>query len=141
MRLQVSLTVGGQTNQTGLQGSEVGLSTDVTGHFIWFSRILVCAGSFVQLLGFPDLVSHPRNESIDQDVWSLIEDCLTQWTLTHITGVPVMSDAGFAVVVSTWSADWISEHIQTDRTQELLFRQDNAGRGHGYTLKINKKDE
>ena len=52
-----------------------------------------------------------------------------------------MCDAGVAVVVSTWSGDWISEHIQTDRTQELLFRQDNAGRGHVYTQKNKDKEK
>ena len=63
-----------------------------------------------------------------------MEGFVTQWTFTHITGVPVLSDAGFAVVVSTWSGDWISEHLQTDGTHELLLRMEKTGSGHFDTL-------
>ena len=47
--------------------------------------------------------------------------------------IPVLSDAVLAEVVSTWCADWISEYIQTDGAQKLIFSERTAGSGHLYT--------
>ena len=47
--------------------------------------------------------------------------------------IPVLSDAVLAEVVSTWCADWISEYIQTDGAQKLIFSEGIAGSGHLYT--------
>ena len=82
----------------------------------------------------PKLGGQPRNDSIDTDLWSLIEGFLTFgfWTLTHVSIVPVLCDAGFAVVVSTRNADHISESITTDGAQELLLWV-KAGTRHFYT--------
>ena len=52
-----------------------------------------------------------------------MEDSVAEWALAHIIAVPVLCDAGSAEVVSTRNGDRISEHIQTDRTPELHFRQ------------------
>ena len=62
-----------------------------------------------------------------------IELLHAKWTLTHIIALTVHSDTGLAEVVSTCNRDRFSEHIQTDRTLELLFRQQTSGRRHTET--------
>ena len=64
---------------------------------------------------------------IDLEFWSLGEFLFTEWTVTLLTVTPACFNTFHAEVVSTWSGDWISEHIQTDRTQELIFRQETTG--------------
>ena len=77
--------------------------------------------------------SHLRDESVDTKLRSPIELLLAHGTVTQVTVVPVLGDTGLAEVVSTWSRDRISEHIQTDRTQELIFIQETAAGSHFYT--------
>ena len=59
------------------------------------------------------------------------------WLL--VTSIPMCSDAVFAEVVSTWCTDWISEHIQTDGAQKLIFRLQIAGSSHIYKLRTKVK--
>ena len=151
MRLQVSLTVGDQTHQAGLQGFELVLRTDITGDFMWFSRFLpghsmcfsrslVWCGSLFQLPWLPQLISPLSDIIIKREYLSGSEGCVTYATFTLVISVPVLIDTGAAVVVSAWSGDWISEHIITHRTDQLLFRH-NAGSGlHLCTLGIKVRE-
>ncbi len=57
---------------------------------------------------------------VDLEVGFFTECFFTEWTFVGLTVVPALVQAALTEVVSTWSADWISEQIQTDRTLELL---------------------
>ncbi len=58
---------------------------------------------------------------INLEIRSLLECFFTVWTVAGLAVVPVFIQTGLAEVVSTWSADWISEHVQTYRALKLLI--------------------
>ena len=132
MRLQVSLTERGLTLQAGLQGLELNPSADVTDHFSSLSR-----GLFSVFDSDPVNIIYNISECcVDIELWSCVECPLTHWTLAQVSCIPVSTDTDLAEVVSTWSGDRLSEHIQTDRALELLFRQETArGRHFWNTIK------
>lgn len=70
---------------------------------------------------------------------SSLEQFVTQGTLAPNINVPVPGDAVFAEVMSTWCGDWISEHIQADGAQKLIFRSQITSSKHVCTLQNKSK--
>ena len=102
MRLQVSLTVGDQTHQAGLQGLQFGSGADVTGNFSWFGCLWLSAAAPGFLLScLSELSSHLREQRVDVQLRSRVEYLFTHRTQVLVIGIPVFSDAVFAEVVST----------------------------------------
>ena len=125
MRLQVSLTVGGQTHQAGLQGVPFGFGADVTRNISWLgSRPLRAAGELLHTC------SHLRYDGVDVQLRSAAELLFAHGTFTPDANVPVFRDAALAEVVPTWYSDWLSEHVQADGAQKVIFREETAGCGH-----------
>jgi len=58
----------------------------------------------------------------------VLECFFTIWTVAGLAVVPALIQTGLAEVVSTWSADWISEHVQTYRALKLLSQWTAGGR-------------
>ena len=69
-----------------------------------------------------------RDEGVDLQLWSTGKNPFAVGTLALDGLVPVFSDAALAEVVTTWCADWLSEHVQTNGAQELIFSQQTGGR-------------
>ncbi len=57
---------------------------------------------------------------INLEIRSVLECFITVWTAAGLAVVPELIQTGLAEVVSTWSRDWISEHLQTYRAMKLL---------------------
>ncbi len=109
MRLQMSFTVRDLTHQTRLQGFQLSFLTDVTQNFSCFLRTFLFT------------VIYELSEcGINLEIRSLLESFFTVWTAAGLAVVPALIQTGLAEVVSTWSRDWISEHVQTYRALNLL---------------------
>lgn len=59
---------------------------------------------------------------IDLELRFLVECFFTNWAAVVVPVVPAFFKADLAEVVSTWSGDWICEHIQTDGTLSSSVR-------------------
>ncbi len=106
----MSFTVRALTHQAGLHGFLLSFITDVTEHL---------RSSLLKLLL---KVLHNLSECcINLEMRSFSEFFITDWAETAWIGFPAFVQAGSAEVVSTWSGDWIIEHIQTDGALELLI--------------------
>ncbi len=109
MMLQMSFTVRDLTHQTRLQGFQLSFLTDVTQNFSYFLRT------------FLFIVIYELSEcGINLEIRSVLECFFTVWTAAGLAVVPALIQTGLAEVVSTWSRDWISEHLQTYRALNLL---------------------
>ncbi len=83
--------------------------TDVTQNFSCFLRT------------FLFIVIYELSEcGINLEIRSLLECFFTVWTAAGLAVVPALIQTGLAEVVSTWSRDWISKHLQTYRALNLL---------------------
>ncbi|KAI2666499.1 ORF V: Enzymatic polyprotein [Labeo rohita] len=102
MWLQMSLTVRALTHQAGLQGLQLSIITEVTENF-----------RFCHTRLFFKVLYDLSECCVDLEVWSFTECFFTEWTVAILTLVPALVQAALTEAVSTWSADWIGEHIQT----------------------------
>ncbi len=109
MRLQVSFTVRALTHQTRLQGFQLSFLTEITQNFSCFLRTFLFT------------VTYELSEcGINLEIRSVLECFVTAWTAAGLAVVPALIQTGLAEVVSTWSRDWIGEHVQTYRAPNLL---------------------
>ncbi len=109
MRLQMSFTVRALTHQTRLQGFQLSFITEITQNFSCFLRTFLFT------------VTYELSEcDINLEIRSVLECFFTVWTAAGLAVVPALIQTGLAEVVSTWSRDWISEHVQTYRALKLL---------------------
>ncbi len=109
MRLQMSFTVRALTHQTRLQGFQLSFLTDVTQNFSCFLRTFLFT-----------VIYELTECGINLEIRSLLECFFTVWTAAGLAVVPALIQTGLAEVVSTWSRDWISEHVQTYRALNLF---------------------
>ena len=106
VRLQVGLTVGGQTHQTGLQSPELPPNADITRHLPRPDDRLIVTD-----------VHHLKNtynvseRCVDTKHRSYRKCLLAQGTLAIITAVPVLLNTTLTVVVSTGCGHWVSEEL------------------------------
>lgn len=116
MTFQVSLTERALTRRARLQGFLFRLCTDIPQHRRLFQMIFL----FVVLYNLSE-------RCIDLELRFLVEWFFTNWAAIVVPVVPAFVKTDLAEVVSTWSGDWIYEHIQTDVTLELLSQRTRGG--------------
>ncbi len=94
---------------TRLQGFQLSFLTDVTQNFSCFLRTFLFT-----------VIYELTECGINLEIRSLLECFFTVWTAAGLAVVPALIQTGLAEVVSTWSRDWISEHVQTYRALNLF---------------------
>lgn len=117
MTLQVSLTERALTRRARLQGFLFFACTDITQHRRFFRLF------YFQLTSLFVVICNLSESCIDLELRLLVECFFTNWAAAVMPVVPASFQADFAEVVSTWSGDWICEHLQTDGTLELLTQR------------------
>lgn len=128
----MNVAVRGKTLHAGFDSLLLGVSTNITQHHTAGVNLLSFCTPHVSIcqLKRHELRCKPRNESVDLEMWSSFKCFLTDWTLADWRALPVGCDTGQAEVVSTWSGNWLSKHVQTDGTKELLLRQETDAGSH-----------
>ncbi len=99
-----------------ISGLSFSFITDITENF-----------SFTETGLFLEKLHNLSECCVDLEVGSFTECFFTQWTFALLTVVPALVQAALTEVVSTWSADWISEHIQTHWTLKPLSQKTTEG--------------
>lgn len=119
MMLQMCITERHTAIQTGLEGHQCRVSTDITWHTALCSRRLLGARFHVHRLF--ELSSQIRYEGINTKLWPFAEFFLTERAGALLTAVPIFVETDHAEVVSTWCRNRLSEDFQTDGALQLLF--------------------
>lgn len=124
VRLQVTLTIWGQTHEAGLQGLCLFPDTRITIYAFfhdWHDAILP---------SYSDLLRHFLGKIVLTKLRTALEGRLTFGTADGNAFTPVWCDAREAEAVTTGDGDGLGENIQTDATLELHIWQENTGGSH-----------
>lgn len=114
--LQVGFTVRHPAIETGFEGFEFHFLAHVTCH------LPRCVGT-LRWLNSPslDLSWNLLHGFVCGDFRPPVESFITRRAVAYFTLVPLVAEAGFTEVVTTWGCDRVAEDVLTNRTLEMIF--------------------